>query len=424
MSLIASHRDVDLELLERLCAGAPSVGTTVVAAGAAAGAVVLSTCNRFEVYLEVPSGRGRAAAARATSVIAEAAGLRAADVAANLRVLRGSEVPAHLFAVAAGLESMVVGEREVSGQVRRALIGARAAGASSAGLERLFQAASRASRRVAAGTRLGATGRSVVGVALDLAELDLPGWAHTRAVLVGTGSYAGASLAALQRRGCRDIRVYSPSGRAAGFAAARGARAVPDGALSETLATTDLVVACSGTGGVLDADTVAGMSAAGHRGVVVDLALRHDVDPAVGDLPGVRLIDLECVRARAGTDRSAPVLQAHRLVAAASEDFEAAHGARERDILVVAQRRRVLGSLEAAAARIDADGQGPGDAPGGTPTARGGAGDSAVRLLRRRTRGLLHDPTVRARAAARAGDDVAFAAALAELAAIPAPALP
>ncbi|HEY5518641.1 MAG TPA: glutamyl-tRNA reductase [Cellulomonas sp.] len=416
MSLIASQRDLDLDLLERLSAGAHSVGQTVAAVGAALrGAVVLATCNRFEVYLEVAAGRdSRAAVDAATAVIADAAGLPTEDVVASLRVLRGREVPLHLFSVAAGLDSMVVGEREISGQVRRALSAARTAGTTSSGLERLFQNAARTSRGVDSRTELGASGRSVVGVALDLAEPDLPSWTRTRVVLVGTGSYAGASLAALHRRGCRDIRVYSPSGRAAGFAHDRGARVVPDGGLADALTTTDLVVACSGAiGGVLDAETVAGTRAAsGHPQVVVDLALRHDIDPAVGDLPGVRLIDLGCVREYAPAEHSEPVERARELVAAAADDFEAANGARERDAMIVAERLRVLGPLEAEAARIRA---------AALPEA---AGDRAVRALRRRTRTLLHAPTVRARVAARNGDFEAFAVALAELAVIRPPTPP
>jgi glutamyl-tRNA reductase len=416
LSLIASHRDLDLDVLERLSADSHSVGRAVASQGAAlAGVVVLATCNRFEVYLEVGPGQDPpAVAAGATAVIATATGLSTDDVAAHLRVVSGREVPAHLFAVASGLESMVVGEREISGQVRRALTAARADGTTSSGLERLFQTAARASRDVGTHTGLGASGRSVVGVALDLAEPDLPAWSATRVVLVGTGSYAGASLAALHRRGCRDIRVYSPSGRAEGFAHARDARAVPGGGLAAALATTDLVVACSGAvGSVLDAATVAGSYAEhGYPRVVVDLALRHDVDPAIGDVPGVRLIDLETVREQAPAEHSAPVDLARRLVGAATDEFEAARGARERDARVVAERRRVLGPLEAESARIRA---------AALPEE---SRDRAVRTLRRKTRALLHDPTTRARSAARAGDDAAFAAALAELASIPTSAVP
>jgi glutamyl-tRNA reductase len=424
LSLIASHRDLDLELLERLSVGAQSVGRSVAAIGAApTGAVVLATCNRFEVYVEVGAGRDAdTAVVETTAVIASAAGLPVADVAASLHVLRGRDVPAHLFSVAAGLESMVVGEREISGQVRRSLTAARAGGTTSTGLERLFQTASRASRDVGTRTGLGAAGRSVVGVALDLAEADLPAWHETRVVLVGTGSYAGASLAALHRRGARGVRVYSPSGRAAGFAHSRGAGVVPDGGLAAALATTDLVVACSGAvGGVLDADMVAASRAAGGGPrVVVDLALRHDVHPSVGELPGLRLIDLASVREQAPAEHSEPVELAHRLVATATDDFEAGRRAREHDAAIVVERRRVLGALEKEAVRLRET------APESTSSDAGAHADAdrVVQALRRRTRTLLHGPTVRARAAARRGDDEAFAAAIAELAAIPAPALP
>jgi glutamyl-tRNA reductase len=457
MSLIASHRDLDLDVLERLSAGAHSVGRTVAASGAAAtGAVVLATCNRFEVYLEVERPQDAPdAVAATTEVIAHASGIPGRDVAETLQVLEGLAVPEHLFAVASGLESMVIGEREITGQVRRALATAREEGTTSSGLERLFQSASRTSRDVGTRTGLGATGRSVVGVALDLAEPRLPAWPQVRTLLVGTGSYAGASLAALRRRGCHDVRVFSPSGRAATFAASRGLQAVPDGGLAGAIRTSDLVVACSGTvGRVLDAEMVArSWAATGRPLVIVDLALRNDVDPAVGTLPGVRLINLETIRRNAPEEQKAPVEQAHVLVAAAVADFEAADRARELEAAVVAERRRVLGELEAEARRIregaavggTADGTasaagagaGPGaaspdaagsDSPGGdVPHPAGHDADHherLVRSLRRRTRALLHPPTVRARVAARAGDDRAYRAALAELAAIPAPPVP
>ncbi|MBC7549906.1 MAG: glutamyl-tRNA reductase, partial [Cellulomonas sp.] len=289
----------------------------------------------------------------------------------------------------------------------------RAPGTRSPGPEGLSQPAARAARGAGARTGLGASGRSVVGVALDVAEPDLPSWSRTRVVLVGTGSYAGATVAALHRRGCRDIRVFSPSGRAPGFAQDRDAAAIPDDGLEAALITTDLVVACSGAvGGVVDVATVArARAASGHPRVVVDLALRHDVDPAVGALPGLRLIDLATVRDQAPADFAEPIERARRLVAGATERFEAAHRALELDATIVAERHRVLGPLEAEAARIRA-------ATGPEATER------AVRALRRRTRTLLHAPTVRARSAARALDAVAFEEAYAELAAIPAPTVP
>ena len=154
---------------------------------------------------------------------------------------------------------MVVGEREIAGQVRRALTTARRDGTTTSGLESLFQAASRVSRDVEARTGLGATGRSVVGVALDIAESQLPDWSAVRCVLIGTGSYAGASLAQLKARGCTDVRVYSTTGRPGRSRQPAGSASLPAGAdLAAEVSDVDLVVACSGAAGaVLGVDALA-----------------------------------------------------------------------------------------------------------------------------------------------------------------------
>ncbi|MBN9328074.1 MAG: glutamyl-tRNA reductase, partial [Cellulomonas sp.] len=248
------------------------------------------------------------------------------------------------------------------------------------------------------------TGRSVVGVALDLAAGTLRrhvhdgagaadehvDWSGLRVVLVGTGSYAGASLAALRSRGCRDVRVWSASGRAAAFAAARDAHVADPDLLSE-LAHADLVVACSGTGGpVLHGSALAAVrSGAGNAEplTVVDLALRHDVDPSVGALPQVHLVSLHSVAEHAPAG-SVAVTEAGEMVAAAAAEFVAERRVRAWDPAVVAERTRVLTATE---------------------------DDQAAR---RRARAALHGPTVRAREAARRGDVDAYRQALAELAAV------
>ena len=134
----------------------------------------------------------------------------------------GPDAVAELFATAAGLESMVVGEREIAGQLRRAATVARAEGMLTAELDRALSHASAASRRVAGSTRLAGTGRSVVAVGLDLAADRLPPLGSCRVLLVGTGAYAGATVTALHERGARDIGVYSRTDRARAFAAGRG----------------------------------------------------------------------------------------------------------------------------------------------------------------------------------------------------------
>ncbi len=403
LSLIASHHDLDLSVLERLSADTHAVGRELVAdCPPVAGAVVLATCNRFELYLDIvdPADVDSARAAAAVSVAARS-GYSLDRVSAVLRPATGPAVPQHLFAVASGLESMVVGEREIAGQVRRALTAARRDGTTSSDLEGLFQAASRASRAVEARTGLGAAGRSVVGVALDLVEDALPPWGDVRCLLIGTGSYAGASLAALKARGCGRVVVFSASGRAGQFAAQRGVDAATSD-LEGSLADVDLVVACSGaSGAVLDAAAIersrAARSGAGapRALAVVDLALRRDVDPQVRELPGVRLVSLTTVAEHAPDEHSAAVEVARGVVDEHAGTFEVERRTREWNPPVVAARRRVLEELAAAVADLD---------------------DGAARALRRRVRFALHGPTVRARAAAREGDMAAYAVALAELA--------
>jgi glutamyl-tRNA reductase len=294
--MTASHHELDMSTLELLSTGAGSVGRAAVATcEAITGAVVVSTCNRFEVYLDVESpvdGWGVQHASREVARLVAAASGVTEDVAVRAFSTRtGPDVAAHLFEVAAGLDSMVVGEREIAGQVKRALEEAREGGVTSSTLELLFQTASRTSKKISNETTLGGNGRSVVSLGLDLASAELPPWRQVRAVLIGTGSYAGASLAALRARGCDDVRVYSGSGRAEQFAADRGVVAVTD--LVEALEDADLVVSCSGARGrALAGGAVAGAAlvraaagAAGAAGVptVTGVGAEGDVLVAEGD---------------------------------------------------------------------------------------------------------------------------------------------
>lgn len=407
LSLAASHHDLDLDVLERLSSDVQAVASELVhSAASVSGAVVLATCNRFELYLEVSDAADAPEARRSVAAtVSERSGYTTDEVASHLRARVGTDAASHLFAVASGLDSMVVGEREIAGQVRRALTTARRDGTTTGGLESLFQAASRVSREVEARTGLGATGRSVVGVALDIATEQLPDWSSVRVVLIGTGSYAGASLAQLKARGVTDIRVYSTTGRARAFAAARGVRALPSGAdLAAEVSGVDLVVACSGAAGaVLGVDALAAARTADARPLtVVDLALRHDVDPGVRSLPGVRLVSLHTVSEYAPAEHAA-VEAAHEVVVGAAEAYEADRRVRDWNPAVVAERARVLGGLESELLDL--------------------SDERAVRALRRRARATLHGPTVRAREAARAGDETTYAEALAELASIPVPSL-
>lgn len=379
LTLSASHHDVDLDRLERLAA-AGSVGAAVVADASIAGCVVLATCNRFELYLDSPEPEiGRKAAVQ---VVAEATGLTIDDAADALQPVAGERAVAeHLFAVASGLESMVVGEREITGQVRRALTAARAGGTTTPTLERLFQTASRASRVVMARTGLGRSGRSLVAVALDVAAQEAP-FVGARVLLIGTGSYARTAVGALRAHHVGRIAVHSASGRAGELAEALDLDVAGD--LADELAAADVVVGCSGAAGhVIGVPELrAAQAATGGPGVLVDLALRHDIDPAVREL-GVPLIDLATVRRHVEPPE---VAQARDVVAAEAEEFAAALAEAELVPVVVALRGRVHAILEEELRRLPPD-----------------HGPEAEAALRRFAARLLHTPVVRARDHARRG---------------------
>ncbi|MBT1002935.1 glutamyl-tRNA reductase [Paenarthrobacter sp. DKR-5] len=408
-SLVATHADVDLETVARLSAGASEVAPSVLADGSAVkGAVVLATCNRYEIYAEAPSENDLEAARSA--LIAEIAGRSGLDeplVSKSFLTRTGEEVGQHLFAVSAGLDSAVVGEREIAGQVRRALIGAQESGTASAGLVQLFQAASKTAKEVGAQTALGSRGLSIVSVALDLAsdltESTWPAkhWAGRKAVIFGTGAYAGATMAQLRERGCTDISVYSSSGRAEAFVATRGGTALTAEELPGALAAADVVIGCSGSDARLDAAEVERVRA-GSTGtlIIIDLALTRDFDPAVAQLDGVELLTLESVRLAAPQEQSESLTHASRIVARSAKDFEQQRQARSVDSAIVALRRHTLDVLDTELERVRAQ-------HGCTAAA-----EEVEFALRRMVKQLLHIPTVRARELAARGEQDSYVAAL------------
>ncbi|WP_454778631.1 glutamyl-tRNA reductase [Georgenia muralis] len=412
--LSANHHDLNLTDVERLSTGAHEVGPQVVASSpAVAGAVVLATCNRLEVYVDAESPEEAARAAQ--EAVARSSGTDLAEVARLMRAETDDAAVRHLFEVAAGLDSMVVGEREITGQVRRALSAAREAGTTSPLLEKTLQRATRTSRQVAVATDLARAGLSVVSVALDLAAaragalacerehaaaadphdpaVPRASLAGRRTLLVGTGSYAGASLAALRERGVTDVAVWSASGRARDFAAGHGV-VVAEEDLAAALAGVDLVVTVRGTGTpVLRVDLVAAAVAARRPEdgplVVVDLALHRDVEEEVGDLDGVLLVDLPTVREHAPAATAAEIARARQIVDDAVRELLEDHAGRRMDQAVVALRESVADAVAAEIERLPADGAIP--------------ADKAAQALRRLAARLLHEPTVRARTAGRQG---------------------
>jgi len=337
-----SHLDVELPELEQASAHVLDLPNELLMQHVADGAVLLSTCNRIELYLDAEDPE-RAAARAGELLSAPTTGV--SDLDRRLRRRTGDDVARHLFAVASGLESMVVGEAEIAGQVRAAIAEARRDGTVTARLERLFGTASRVSRQVTTTTGLGAAGRSVVSVALDLVEREHGPIAGRTVCLIGTGSFARISHAALRARGVGELLLYSLSGRAARFAETHEGTVIAQSALVEALAASDLVVSCSGAPHpVIDRASLEQFRHASTtlRSLpIVDLALTHDVDPDVRELPGVRVIDLADVAQHAPPAHGEAVRRARSVVDEAVDGFVRVEAGRLADPAIVALREEI-----------------------------------------------------------------------------------
>jgi glutamyl-tRNA reductase len=339
-----SHLDVGLPELEHASANALDLSSELLMQHDAHGAVLLSTCNRVELYLDAQDPER--AVARAGELLGTAM-VAVPDLTSRLRRRIGDDVARHLFSVASGLESMVVGEVEIAGQVRAAVADARREGTVTAPLDRLFGTASRVSRQVATTTGLGAAGRSVVSVALDLVEREHGPIAGRTVCLIGTGSFARISHAALRARGASELLLYSLSGRAARFAETHEGTVVAQTALTDALVEADLVVSCSGAPHpIIDRAALDQVAARRDRVLpIVDLALTRDVEPGVRDLAGVRVFDLADVAAHAPPAHGEAVQHARRVVDAAVDGFRRVEAGRLADPAIVALREQIAATM-------------------------------------------------------------------------------
>lgn len=404
----SSHRTAEFDLLERLERHAPAVVAALAEhTELVSGSVVLATCNRFEAYLDIdePLPAARAVAAETViDAVSAASGIDAEVLRSSSALYSDDAVAEHLFSVSSGLESVVIGEGEIAGQVRRALQAARTSGTVTGDLERLFQGASRTSRGVKNRTGIMTAGRSMVRLALELAESRITDWTAVRVLLVGTGKYAGASLAALRERGVVDVQVYSPTGRAAKFALSHDVAPVEATELGDVLGRADLVVTCSAvTDHVLTRALVAeavALPGAVERRLVIDLGLPRNVDPAVAELNGVELLDLETIRIHAPVEELNAATDARELVGAAAAEFAAQTAEQAVTPALVALRTHVFAVLDAEIERA---------------RSRGDSSEQTEAALRHLAGVLLHTPSVRARELARHGDAQTFADAAAAL---------
>jgi glutamyl-tRNA reductase len=403
-----SHRTAPLALRERL-ALPPDEATAVLrgllATGAVDEAVAVSTCNRTEIY--AVGEDAEAAEAAALRALARRAGMTTGALRPHVAVLRGSGVADHLFAVAGGLESMVLGEAEILGQLRRAHEVARSAGTCGPLVDRLLRDALTAGRRARAGTGIARCGVSVSSAAVELAREALGSLADRRVLLVGAGKSSEVTARVLRSHGVRELAVANRGReRAAALAGPDGA-AVSIDALGDALAAADLVLAATASPRVL-IDRTAVARAMLRRGgrplVLVDLAVPRDVEPAVRDMPGVTLLDLDDVQRRAARNRASredDVGRARAILAGEVDRFEEWRAARAAAPTLAA----LQGAGEAIVAEL-LDRNAP-HWESLSPADR----DRVASLARAVARRLLDEPTRRIKQAALAGDATAERAA-------------
>jgi len=324
-----SHQVAPVALRERLAVGAEELPALLAACAAAPGveeAVVISTCNRTEITVAVSDPV--TAETALLGLLAVRGGLRPTDLTEVLFAPRNCDAARHLFRVAAGLESMVVGEAEVQGQVRRAYEAALAAGTTGPLTNRLFTAALQAGKRVRAQTRIGTGPSSLSSVAAALAGETLGDLAARSALVIGAGETSELTARALHARGVRTLFVtnrHANRARALADAVEGGVVAFDD--LPAQLERADIVVSSTASlqpivGAEELEQVMAGRDA--RPLLVIDLAVPRDVDPACADVPGVVLRDvddLEAVVARTHSVREVEARRAEEIVEAELERF-------------------------------------------------------------------------------------------------------
>ena len=411
MSLLAvgvSHKTAPVVLLERFAMPAEDRVKALhelIGSDHVTEALVLATCNRIEVFAEVERFHG--GVTDVSRVLARQAGATVEELSPFVTVHYEDQAVGHLFSVAAGLDSMVVGETQVLGQLRSAYALARDEGTIGRALHPVAQRALRVGKRVHAETGIDRAGASLVSVALDRAEDRIGSLEGRRVLVVGAGSMGALSATTLARRGA-DVVVSSRTAASAGrLATAVGGRAAELGRLGDELASADVLVTCTGaTGLVVTTEVVAAaMSGRGARPlVVVDLALPRDVDPGVAALPGVHVVDLALLQGSTTPDSVAAddVVAARAIVEAETALLRAERQAAEVAPTVSALRSQAADVVDAELLRLSTR----------LPDLDARARAEIARTVRRVVDKLLHEPTVRVKELAAVPGETDYAGAL------------
>jgi glutamyl-tRNA reductase len=411
-----SHKSAPVETLERAAVSGDTLGKLlrdIAHLPDTAETFVISTCNRVEVYAEV--GRFHGGVNGICELLARHSGIPAGELTASLYVHYEDRAVQHLLAVASGLDSMVVGEDQILGQVRGALKAASDYGTLGRSLRDLGRIALRTGKRARAETGIDRLGISLVSVGVELAASRLgPTGADLltgRDVLVvGAGAMSGLAVAIAARAGAARIAVANRTrSRAERLAAGAGGVVADFADLPAAIAGAGLVISCTGAAGAVITGqmvrTALDERPAGAPLVLLDLAMPRDVDPAVADLPDVSVIGLDELR---GTGEAAVGAAEVAAVRAIVEEEFAAYGSAVRAAqvtpTVVALRAKAATVVDAELERL-----------GGRLSEHGVSGhalEEIAQTVRRVVDKLLHAPTVRVKELASSPGGEEYEAAL------------
>jgi glutamyl-tRNA reductase len=298
LALGISHKTAPLELRERVAfteGRAAGMIRELIEAPEVHEAAAISTCNRTELYLVAPDGV--AAESLALGVLAREAEIRPTELVGHLYSLRASDGASHLFRVTAGLDSMIIGEAEIQGQVKRAYELALVEGATGPILNRLFRGALAAGKRARSETGISEKGVSVPSVAVELAQRALGDLSSRLVLVVGAGETAELTARALAARGVEPAFIANRRyDRAIGLAQRFGGRAVRFEELPEQMEQADIVVAStSSPHHVIEREALVEVMAVrrGQPLLLIDLAVPRDIHPDCREVEGVSLHDMD-----------------------------------------------------------------------------------------------------------------------------------
>ncbi|WP_265443402.1 glutamyl-tRNA reductase [Flexivirga meconopsidis] len=388
MSLIVigmSHRTTGVDLLEQVVLGqgqAERLETTLGGNEHVDASVVVSTCNRVEVYAEVDTFHG--AVNGITESLSAATGLPVNTLRDHLYVHFEDRAVAHAFSVAAGLDSVAVGEAQILGQLREALRTAQEGGHLAPSLSALMQQALRVGKRVHTETDIDSVSRSLVERSLVRAQSVLGELSSQHALVIGAGAMSGLAAHTLARAGVGEVTIINRTpAKAQRLADATGGTPRDWADLADAVAAADLVISCTGAvGHVLDETNV---GATEHAKVLVDLALPRDIAAELGDLPGITLLSLEDLGAGVADDaEKTQVDAAADLVTGEVAEFLASRRAAAVAPTVAALRARAADVVAAELTRL------------GQRTELSEADAAQVQMtVHRVVEKILHTPTVR-----------------------------